>query len=184
MLKKKTKPDALRVINTELAQSLSLVTSNRRPNLPASQNISQRCPPKPLGAGGWRGSSLVTVEVVQINNVQTGTMPKERAGGNQNMLFTGLGGCDSVLNTEEKPWLVRCVCPGRGASEPHNAWHTPTEPPHSTSHFLGEHSSSRNKIHVWGCQPVTSHRVLLFFAPYTNMACVLGCIWLLATHGL
>ena len=118
---KKTKPDALRVINTELAQSLSLITSNRRPNLPASQNISQRCPPKSLGAGGWRGSSLVTMEIVQINNMQTGTMPKERAGGNQNTLFTGLGGCDSVLSTEEKHWLVRCACPGRGASEPHDA---------------------------------------------------------------
>ena len=47
-------------------------------------------------------------------------------------------------------------------------------PPHSsTSHFLGEHLSSRNKIHIWGCQLVASHHVLLSFAPYTNMVCVL-----------
>lgn len=55
----------------------------------------------------------VSMEIVQMNNVQTGTMPKEWAGGNQNTRFTGLGGCDSILSTEEKCWLVRCACPGR-----------------------------------------------------------------------
>ena len=65
-VKKKNNRYALRVVCTSIGW----------PNLPVSKNVSQRLS-TPVPGCRWRGSSLVSVEIVQINQMQTGTMPKK-----------------------------------------------------------------------------------------------------------